>query len=59
MNVPFQARRFTRVPQLLTGTQVTEQLGINAFAQESLFRSSRGTLEPRSITRQRSRSASS
>jgi GTPase SAR1 family protein len=34
MNIHFQSRRFTRVPQLLTGTQVTEQLGINPFAQE-------------------------
>ncbi len=34
MNVHFQSRRFTRVPQLLTGTQVSEQLGINPFAQE-------------------------
>src|SRR5262249_38354084 len=31
LNVKFQSRRFTRVPQLLTGTQVTEQLGINAL----------------------------
>ena len=34
MNVAFQSRRFTRVPSLLTGTQITEQLGINPFAQE-------------------------
>jgi hypothetical protein len=34
MNVHFQSRRFTKVTQLLTGTQVTEQLGINPFAQE-------------------------
>lgn len=34
MNVHFQSRRFTRVPQLLTGTKVSEQLGINPFAQE-------------------------
>jgi hypothetical protein len=34
MNVHFQSRRFTRVAQLLTSTQVTEQLGINHFAQE-------------------------
>lgn len=34
MNVQSQSRRFTRVSQLLTGTQITEQLGINPFAQE-------------------------
>jgi len=34
MNVHFQSRRFTRVAQLLTNTQVSEQLGINPFAQE-------------------------
>ena len=34
LNVSFQSRRFYRVPSLLTGTQVTEQLGINPFAQE-------------------------
>ncbi len=34
LNVKFQSRRFARVPQLLTGTQVSEQLGINPFAQE-------------------------
>ena len=34
MNVHFQSRRFTRVTQLLTGSQVTEQMGINPFAQE-------------------------
>jgi hypothetical protein len=34
MNVAMQSRRFTRVPSLLTGTQITEQLGINPFAQE-------------------------
>jgi GTPase SAR1 family protein len=33
LNVAFQSRRFTRVPQFFTGTQVTEQLGINPFAQ--------------------------
>ncbi|MGA7453679.1 MAG: hypothetical protein WBW73_21200, partial [Rhodoplanes sp.] len=33
LNVAFQSRRFTRVAQFLTGTQVTEQLGINPFAQ--------------------------
>ena len=34
MNVHFQSRRFIRVAQLLTGTQVTEQLGINQFARD-------------------------
>jgi hypothetical protein len=34
LNVTFQSRRFTRVPSLLTGTQVTEQLGVNPFATE-------------------------
>jgi hypothetical protein len=34
LNIKFQSRRFTRVTQLLTGTQVTEQLGINPFAQD-------------------------
>jgi GTPase SAR1 family protein len=34
MSVAFQSRRFTRVPSLLTGTQITELLGINPFAQE-------------------------
>lgn len=34
MNVALQSRRFTRVASLLTGTQITEQLGINPFAQE-------------------------
>jgi hypothetical protein len=34
MNVAMQSRRFTRVASLLTGTQVTEQLGINPFAQQ-------------------------
>jgi GTPase SAR1 family protein len=34
LNVAFQSRRFTRVPQFFTNTQVTEQLGINPFAQD-------------------------
>jgi GTPase SAR1 family protein len=34
LNVAFQSRRFTRVPSLLTGTQILEQLGLNPFAQE-------------------------
>ncbi len=33
LNVAFQSLRFTRVPQFFTNTQVTEQLGINTFAQ--------------------------
>ena len=34
LNIQFQSRRFTRVPQFFTGTLVTEQLGINPFAQD-------------------------
>jgi GTPase SAR1 family protein len=34
LNVAFQSRRFTRVPQFFTSTQVTEQLGINPFARD-------------------------
>ena len=34
LNVTFQSRRFTRVSSFVTGTQVTEQLGINPFVTE-------------------------
>jgi hypothetical protein len=34
LNIAFQSRRFTRVPQFFTNTQVTEQLGINPFARD-------------------------
>jgi hypothetical protein len=34
LNISFQSRRFTRVPSILTGKQITEQLGINPFASE-------------------------
>jgi GTPase SAR1 family protein len=34
LNIQFQSRRFTRVPQFFTPIQVTEQLGINPFAQD-------------------------
>jgi GTPase SAR1 family protein len=33
LNIAFQSRRFTRTAQFFTGSQFTEQLGINPFAQ--------------------------
>jgi GTPase SAR1 family protein len=34
LNIAFQSRRFSRVPQFFTNSQVSEQLGINPFTQD-------------------------